>query len=65
MAQAAALIAREHLTYGMYLGRLRSLPVAAYLRRAEGDAYPYRLAEAIELSLRAVEADDPSGCADG
>ena len=55
LAQAAALIAREHLSYGTYLGRLRSLPVAGYLRRAEGDAYPYRLAEAITLSLRAVE----------
>ena len=56
LAQAAALIAREHLRYGTYLERLRSLPVAGYLRRAEGDAYPYRLAEAVVLSLRAVEA---------
>ena len=61
LAQAAALIARERLSYGAYLGRLRSLPVASYLRRAEGDAYPYRLAEAITLSLRAVEEGDPSG----
>jgi tetratricopeptide (TPR) repeat protein len=61
LAQAAALIARERLSYRTYLGRLRALPVAGYLRRAEGDAYPYRLAEAIELSLGAVEAGDPSG----
>ena len=61
LAQAAALIARERLDYRTYLGRLRSLPVGGYLPRAEGDAYPYRLAEAIELSLAAVEADDPSG----
>jgi hypothetical protein len=61
LAQAAALIAREHLSYDTYLGRLRALPVVAYLRRAEGDAYAYRLAEAIELSLRAVEVRDPSG----
>ena len=61
LAQAAALIARERLSYGTYLGRLRALPVAGYLRRAEGDAYPYRLAEAIELSLAAVEAGDRSG----
>jgi hypothetical protein len=46
LAQAVALIAREHLNYWVYLGRLRSLPAAGYLRRAEGDAYPYRLAEA-------------------
>jgi Tetratricopeptide repeat len=61
LAQAAALIAREHVSYGTYLGRLRALPVAHYLRRAEGDAYPYRLAEAILLSVRAVETRDPSG----
>jgi hypothetical protein len=37
------------------------LPVADYLRRAEDDAYPYRLEEAITLSLRAVEDRDQSG----
>jgi len=61
LAQAAALIAREHLGYGAYLGRLRSVPVADYLGRVEGDAYPYRTAEAIVLSLRGVEQADPSG----
>ena len=61
LAQAAALIARQRLSYGTYLERLRALPVAEYVRRVEGDAYPYRLAEAIELSLRAAEASDPSG----
>ncbi|MCL2584685.1 MAG: hypothetical protein FWE35_19750, partial [Streptosporangiales bacterium] len=61
LSQAAALIARERLDYGTYLGRLRALPVAGYLARAEGDAYPYRLAEAVELSLRAVEEHDLSG----
>jgi tetratricopeptide (TPR) repeat protein/transcriptional regulator with XRE-family HTH domain len=61
LAQAAALIAHEHLSYATYLGRLRALPVANYLRRAEGDSYPYRLAEAVVLSLRAAEARDPYG----
>jgi tetratricopeptide (TPR) repeat protein len=61
LAQAAALIAREHLSYETYLGRLRGLPVAGYLKRVDGDAYPYRLAEAIILSLRAVEDRDSSG----
>jgi tetratricopeptide (TPR) repeat protein len=61
MAQAAALIAQEHLSYRTYLGRLRALPVADYLQRAEGDAYPHRLAEVITLSLRGVEGHDPSG----
>jgi hypothetical protein len=36
-AQAAALIAREWLDYRTYLGRLRPLPVAGYLRRADGE----------------------------
>jgi tetratricopeptide (TPR) repeat protein len=58
LAQAAALIAREHIGYRTYLDRLRALPVADYLSRTEGDAYPYRLAEAIVLSLRAVEVSD-------
>jgi tetratricopeptide (TPR) repeat protein len=61
LAQAAALIARENLSYGTYLARLRALPIEGYLRRAEGDAYRYRLGEAIVLSLRAAEARDPSG----
>ena len=61
LAQAAALIVGQHLDYGRYLARLRALPVAQYLERVEGDAYPYRLAEAIILSLRGVEEADPSG----
>ena len=61
LAQAAALIARERLGYGTYLERLRALPVARYLARVEGDAYRYRVAEAIVLSLRGVEDGDPSG----
>ena len=61
LAQAAALIARERLEYGVYLERLRSVPLAEYLGRVEGDAYPYRTAEAIVLSLQAVEDADPSG----
>lgn len=55
LAQAAALIVREHLGYDVYLERLRALPVARYLERAEGDAYPHRLAEAIVLSLHSVQ----------
>jgi tetratricopeptide (TPR) repeat protein len=61
LAQAAALIAREHLDYRTYLQRLRALPVTSYLGRVEGDAYPYRLAEAVVLSLRAAEESDRSG----
>jgi tetratricopeptide (TPR) repeat protein len=61
LAQAAALIAREHLGYGTYLGRLRALSVADYLGRVEGDTYPHPTAEAIVLSLRSVEEADTSG----
>jgi tetratricopeptide (TPR) repeat protein len=61
LAQAAAVIARERLEYGTYLGRLRSVPLEEYLGRVEGDLYPYRTAEAIVLSLRAAENADPSG----
>ena len=61
LAEAAAVIAREHLRYRTYLERLRQLPVADYLGRVEGDTYPYRTAEAIILSLRGVEENDPSG----
>ncbi len=61
LAQAAAVIAREHLGYRTYLERLRSVPLAEYLGRVEGDAYPYRVAEAVVLSLRVAEAGDPPG----
>lgn len=46
---------------GAYLGRLRAVPVADYLSRVEGDAYPYRTAEAMVLSLHGVEHADRSG----
>jgi hypothetical protein len=61
LAQAAALIARDHLRYAAYLEQLRAHPFADYLGRVEGDPYPYRTAEAIALSLAAVEAADASG----
>ncbi|HEU5416831.1 MAG TPA: FxSxx-COOH system tetratricopeptide repeat protein [Streptosporangiaceae bacterium] len=64
LAQAAALIARQHLTYATYLQRLRDLPLADYLGRLEGDAYPYKTAEAIVLSLLSVREADSSGRAD-
>jgi tetratricopeptide (TPR) repeat protein len=57
LAQAAALVAREHLDYGKYLQRLQTLRVADYLGRVTGDPYPYRTAEAILLSLRGVMVD--------
>ena len=61
LAQAAALIAVQRLTYQAYLERVRSLPLSGYLSRVKGDAYPCRLAEAIALSLRSANQADPSG----
>ncbi len=55
VAQAAAVIAGQRLGYGSYLDRLRALPVAEYLIRAEGQAYPHGVAEAVLLSLDAVQ----------
>ena len=51
LAQAAAVIAGQHLAYGTYLERLRALPVAQYLTREPGQPYPHGVAEAVLLSL--------------
>jgi tetratricopeptide (TPR) repeat protein len=64
LAQAAALIARQHLRYRRYLERLRAVPLAQYLGRVEGDAYPHKTAEAIVLSLQGIRGADPTGRAD-
>jgi tetratricopeptide (TPR) repeat protein len=58
LAQAAAVIAGQHLRYGTYLKRLRALPVAEYLTRGAGQPYPHGVAEAVLLSLDAVRAGD-------
>ena len=49
LAQAAALIARERLSLWDVPGAAAVAASGGYLRRAEGDAYPYRLAEAVDL----------------
>jgi Domain of unknown function (DUF4062) len=40
LAQAAAVIASQHLPYGTYLDRLRRLPVSDLLTAEEGGQYP-------------------------
>jgi tetratricopeptide (TPR) repeat protein len=55
LAQAAAVIAGQHLEYGTYLERLRALPVAEYLTRHAGQPYPHGVAQAVLLSLDAVQ----------
>jgi tetratricopeptide (TPR) repeat protein len=61
LAQAAAVIAQQRLTYQAYLDRLRSFSLDEYLTRAEGESYPLGLAEATLLSIDAVEAIDRTG----
>ena len=61
LAQAAAVIARQRLSYGTYLDRLRAVRIDNYLERVEGDPYPYCVAEAVLLALEAAEAADPTG----
>ena len=61
LAQAAAVIADQHLDYPTYLERLRALPVDEYLVRAEAEPYPRRVAEAVLLSLDAVTAGGSVG----
>ena len=61
LAQAAAVISAQHLAYGAYLERLRSLPLADYLGTAPNEPYLSSLAQAILLSIAAVTASDPTG----
>lgn len=65
LSQAAAVIAAQHLTYEVYLSRLRSYPAERYLPKAKAQPYPRAVAEAILLSIDAVTAADPAGlCGD-
>jgi tetratricopeptide (TPR) repeat protein len=65
LAQAGAVIAAQHLTYQVYLDRLRSLSVRDYLIPVDGEPYPRGVAEVILLSMDAVaEADRTGLCSD-
>jgi tetratricopeptide (TPR) repeat protein len=61
LAQAAAVIAGQRLAYDAYLERLRTLPVEQYLDREEGQPYPHGVAEAVLLSVDAVQMADRAG----
>ena len=56
LAQAAAVIAAQHLSYATYLDRLRRLPVADLLAAEEAGDYPQGVAAAVLLSVDAVRA---------
>ena len=65
LAQAAAVIAAQHLDYRTYLDRLRAIPVRDLLKRPAGEPYPYGAAEAIVLALDAAADTDPTGLCRG
>jgi tetratricopeptide (TPR) repeat protein len=65
LAQAAAVIAVQHLDYPTYLARLRSTPVQDLLQRSTGEPYPQGAAEAIVLALDATAKADPAGLCEG
>jgi tetratricopeptide (TPR) repeat protein len=58
LAQAAAVIARQRLTYATYLDRLRMMPVHEYLHIVEADPYPRGVAAALLLSVDSAGARD-------
>jgi hypothetical protein len=60
LAQAAAVIAAQHLPYAAYLDRLRRLPVSELLPAEEAGDYPAGVPAAVLLSLAAVRAGDRS-----
>jgi tetratricopeptide (TPR) repeat protein len=61
LAQAAALIASQHLAYATYMDRLHRLPVGELLAPVAAGQYPQGVAAAVLLSLQAVRAGDDSG----
>jgi Tetratricopeptide repeat len=63
LAQAAATIGSQHLTYSRYLERLRRVPVRELLGRSPGEDYPHATAAALLLSVQATEVSDPTGLA--
>lgn len=58
LAQAAAVIAEQRLTYPGYLDRLRAYPVERYLPAARGEQYSRGTAAAISLAIETAMAED-------
>jgi Tetratricopeptide repeat/Domain of unknown function (DUF4062)/NB-ARC domain len=61
LAQAAAVITAQHLSYGTYLDRLRTHSVARMLPPVAAGQYPQGVAAAVLMSLEAVRAGDDTG----
>ena len=63
LAQAAAVIAAQHLSYGTYLERLRRLSAADLLVAEQAGPYPRGVAAAVLYSLDSVRAgEDGAAC---
>ncbi|MDR0783823.1 MAG: tetratricopeptide repeat protein, partial [Propionibacteriaceae bacterium] len=60
LAQAAALIKRENLTYATYSTRLANQKVSNYIKRLPGTDYPHHTAQAILLSVNTALKVDPT-----
>ena len=58
--QAAVVIAGQRTGYGAYLDRLRAVRVGDYVAEG-GEPCPHGVAEALLLSLKALQAHDPQG----
>ena len=58
LAQGAATIRGQRLTYQRYLDRLRRLPVADLLGRNPGDDYPRSTAAALLLAVAAIDLEE-------
>ena len=63
LAQAAAVITGQRITYPHDLARMRALPAEQYLAHTEEDPYPHAVPAAILLSLDAARTSDTTGIA--
>jgi len=61
LAQAAAVIAAQHVEYEKYLRRLRAMPTGKHPTREKEQPYPPGVAESVLLSLGVVHASDRTG----
>lgn len=59
--QAAAVMSGQYLAYDPYLERLRSLSVTEHLAPEQDEPHPDGVAEAVLLSLDAIQASDRTG----
>jgi tetratricopeptide (TPR) repeat protein len=55
LAQAAAIISAQRLSYSAFLDRLHRVPIDRYLSRLPGDAYPRGAAETVLLAVEQAE----------